>query len=69
MILISVLIPAHNAQDYIAECLDSIFHQELYSSETWKLENIEVLVANDGSTDQTPLILDKYANKYSNLHI
>lgn len=53
--LISVIIPAYNIEKYIAQCLESIVKQTY--------QNIEILVVNDGSTDQTGNIIDEYARK------
>ncbi len=50
--LISVIIPAYNRETHIKECLDSIINQ------TYK--NIEIIVIDDGSTDNTASILDEY---------
>lgn len=57
-ILISVVIPVYNGQQYLARCLDSIFAQT-YS-------NIEVIVVNDGSTDGTSQVIEQYKDKYKN---
>jgi len=54
--LVSVIIPAYNAQQFIAEALDSVF------SQTYK--NFEVIVINDGSTDGTQKLLERYKNKF-----
>jgi glycosyltransferase involved in cell wall biosynthesis len=51
--LISVLIPAYNAERFIATCLDSVVGQSY--------ANIEVVVVNDGSTDNTSALLHDYA--------
>lgn len=56
---VSVIIPVYNGQSYIIECLDSVFKQTL--------TGIEVIVVNDGSTDQTGKILKEYETKFSNL--
>ncbi len=50
--LISVVVPTFNQSDYLEQAIESILNQT-YS-------NIEVLVVNDGSTDNTPQILSKY---------
>lgn len=49
---VTVLIPVYNGEDYIEECLSSIYNQ------TYK--NYKILVVNDGSTDNTLEILKKY---------
>ena len=50
--LISVIVPAYNVEKYIKACLDSLINQT-YS-------NFEIIVVNDGSTDQTEEILRGY---------
>lgn len=51
---ISVIIPAYNAEKTIVKCLDSIINQ------TYK--NLEIIVINDASTDNTLSIINKYKN-------
>lgn len=53
--LISVLIPVYNVERYLVECLDSVISQS-YS-------NLEIIIVDDGSSDNTPLICDEYAKK------
>jgi glycosyltransferase involved in cell wall biosynthesis len=53
--LVSVIIPAYNAQDYIAEALRSILSQT-YSA-------VEIVVVDDGSTDQTAEIVENFFPK------
>ena len=55
----SIIVPAYNVADYIGDCLDSILNQ------TYK--NFEVLVVNDGSTDNTHNICEYYKNKDSRI--
>ncbi len=58
---ISIIIPVYNTEKYLPECLDSIFCQNF--------DGFEVIAVNDGSTDSSPQILRKYAEKYPNLKI
>lgn len=58
---ISLIIPAYNIQDYIVACLDSVVRQ------THK--NLEIIVIDDGSVDNTPAILDEYAQKDNRIRI
>ena len=51
--VVSVLLPACNAQRYIREAIDSVLDQ------TFK--DFELILLDDGSTDRTPVILQKYA--------
>lgn len=54
-VLVSVIVPVYNAGPYLKDCIDSLRKQ------TWK--NIEVLLMDDGSTDQSGLICDDIARK------
>ena len=56
-IFISVIIPIYNSQKYIDECLNSIIRQTL--------NNYEVIMIDDGSTDFSTDICLKYQNKDS----
>lgn len=53
--VVSVIIPAYNAEKTIEKCLDSLFNQTL--------KEIEIIVINDCSKDNTLKILKKYKNK------
>ncbi len=55
--MVSVIIPSYNAEDYIAVCLDRLIGQT-YSE-------LEIIVVNDGSTDSTLLISERFASVYS----
>lgn len=57
----SIIIPAYNASNYLEECIISLYEQEL--------KNFEVIVVNDGSTDDTLSICEQLASKYSQLNI
>lgn len=53
--LVSIIIPAYNSEKYLEECIQSAIHQ------TW--ENTEIIIINDGSTDRTAMIAEKYINE------
>ncbi len=53
---ISIIIPVYNAMEYLEKCLESILAQEF--------EEVEAILVNDGSTDSTEEIIDKYINNY-----
>lgn len=53
---VSVIIPVYNAETYLKECLQSIVNQTYY--------NIEVLMIDDGSTDQSKKIMKHFQEKY-----
>lgn len=55
----SIIVPAYNTEKYIDKCLKNIF------SNTYK--NFEVIIVNDGSTDKTEDIINKYIKKYDNI--
>ena len=52
---ISILVPTYNQEDYIEDCLKSIFSQNINF-------NAEILVGDDNSKDQTALICHKFKN-------
>lgn len=52
---ISIIIPAYNAEKYIKKCIDSIVNQTK--------EELEIIVINDGSTDNTEDIVKEYKDK------
>ena len=53
--LISVIVPVYNAENYLKECIDSILYQS-YS-------NLEILLINDESTDNSGKICEEYSKK------
>ncbi len=59
--MIYIIIPAYNSSRYLADCLNSVFAQ------TFK--DFRVICVDDGSTDQTPLVLKDFATYHSNLYV
>ena len=55
---ISVIIPVYNAENYLEQCLDSIVNQ------TIGMDNIELVLVDDASTDLSLKILKKYAGNF-----
>ena len=56
---LSIIVPVYNTEKHLKKCFDSIINQN--NSE------IEVVVVNDGSTDNSETIAKEYANKYKDL--
>ena len=52
---ISVIIPVYNTEKYLEKCFDSVLNQTL--------KDIEIVIVNDGSKDQSQNIIDDYARK------
>lgn len=52
---ISVIVPVYNVEKYLRECLDSIINQTL--------QDIEIILIDDGGKDNCPQIIDEYAQK------
>lgn len=59
--LLSILIPAYNASQFLARCFDSILCQKHVN------EDVEIIVIDDGSKDGTLEIIKDYSAKYGNI--
>jgi len=53
---VSVIVPVYNTENYIEKCLNSLVNQTL--------EDLEIIVVNDGSTDNSENVLDKFIENY-----
>lgn len=60
---ISVIIPVYNVETYIRQCLNSIVEQTL------GIENIEVIVVNDCTPDNSMAIVEEFASKYPSFKV
>ena len=58
-LILSIIIPVYNKSPYIRKCLDSIIKSNIL--------NIEVIVINDGSTDDSHKILKEYTKRFSQI--
>ena len=56
---VSIIIPMYNVENYITECLESIINQD------YGIENIEVILIDDCSNDNTLKKIEKYIKKYN----
>lgn len=59
--LLSVVIPVHNVEDYLEDCLRSVAEQSL--------DAIEVVMVDDGSTDGSPAIAEEFAARDSRFRL
>ena len=61
--VLSVIIPVYNVQSYVEECLQSVIDQDLVSDE------FEIIIVNDGSTDNSLEICEKFSKSHPNITI
>lgn len=54
-IRLSVIVPVYNVEKYLQECVDSILAQDI--------DDMEVILVDDGATDGSGAICDEYAKK------
>lgn len=59
MVKVSVIVPVYNVEKYLFKCLDSLVNQTL--------KDIEIIVINDGSTDNSKDIINGFSKKYPGL--
>ncbi len=59
---LSIIVPMYNVANYLVKCLDSLLEQDL----SWS--DYEIILVNDGSTDNCGEIAQQYADKYTNIN-
>lgn len=59
--MISIIVPVYNVESYLSQCLDCLVHQTI--------KDIEIILIDDASTDQSGKICDKYSKKYSYIRV
>lgn len=57
---LSIIIPVYNTEKYIEECLESIMNINI--------TNFEVIIIDDGSTDSSASIIEKYSESFENIY-
>ena len=57
--LLSIIIPMYNVEKYIKFCINSVIKNDI--------SDVEILIVNDGSTDSSRAIMEKYQSEYSQI--
>lgn len=58
---LTVAVPVYNVQKYLRRCIDSLIKN--------KIDDYEILLVDDGSTDESGIICDEYASKYNYIRV
>ncbi len=61
---ISVIIPVYNCEKFLERCLNSVLRQRLDDG-----DELQIITVDDGSTDGSGAILDRYATEHSNIQV
>ena len=56
---VSIIMPVYNVEKYLSKSIESVVSQTL--------KDIELIIVNDGSTDNSKMIIDQYLTKYNNI--
>lgn len=57
---IDVIVPIYNCENYLTRCMNTLLSQEVS-------DNLSIILVNDGSTDNSGIMAEKYAEAYSNV--
>ena len=63
MIKLSIIVPVYNVEKYIRPCFESIFNQGLDDN------NYEIIIVNDGSTDNSMKMIEDIISRHNNITI
>lgn len=58
---VSIIVPVYNTEEYLSRCIESLLNQTLHE--------IEIILVDDESPDNCPVMCDQYADKYSNVKV
>lgn len=58
---ITVIIPVYNVEQYLERCVDSVLQQTM--------QNLQIILVDDGSPDRSPLICDRYTSSESRVQV
>lgn len=58
---VSVIVPVYNSEEYLVECIESVINQSI------SFDEIQVILVNDGSNDDSLSICNSYSEKYENI--
>lgn len=61
MVSISVVVPIYNVKEYLEECINSLIEQTI--------NDVEIILVDDGSTDGSETLCDIYADKYDSVRV
>lgn len=61
MYKVSIIVPIFNVERYLKRCMDSLLSQSL--------RDIEIIMVDDGSSDNCPQLCEKYKDMYSNIKV
>ena len=59
---LSIIVPVYNVENYLSKCLNSLL-------KTVGIEDAEIILIDDGSTDKSGAIADRYSREYSNIRV